>query len=86
MRVTLYSVVMVHLEGIQACRDMVLLSEIIRDIVAESGGLGVTTNFIAEIMSTIRALEWAVEHQKLKVIMNYDSSATVTAFTNQKLL
>ncbi|XP_026378740.1 uncharacterized protein LOC113273196 [Papaver somniferum] len=63
---------------------------IIRDhtgqfIAAESGGLGVTTNFVAEIMGTLCALEWAVKHNNLQVIVNTDSNAAMSVFSNNKL-
>ncbi|XP_026450792.1 uncharacterized protein LOC113350904 [Papaver somniferum] len=49
-------------------------------IAAESGGLGISTNFIAEIMGIICALEWAVQNSKEEVIINPDSTTAIRAF------
>ncbi|XP_026433054.1 uncharacterized protein LOC113330462 [Papaver somniferum] len=48
-------------------------------IFAESGGLGITTNYVAEFISCIKALEWAVEKQSFHLIMQSDSSMCVKA-------
>ncbi|XP_026459448.1 uncharacterized protein LOC113360119 [Papaver somniferum] len=54
-------------------------------LTAESGGLGNSTNFVAEIIGTINALEWAVKELKNKVIINSDSKEAVYAFSKNKL-
>ncbi|XP_026452252.1 uncharacterized protein LOC113352669 [Papaver somniferum] len=54
-------------------------------IAAESGGLGITTNFVAEVMGTLCALEWAVQHNKCQVIVNSDSKEAISVFSNNNL-
>ncbi|XP_026378092.1 uncharacterized protein LOC113272480 [Papaver somniferum] len=54
-------------------------------LTAESGGLGITTNFVAEILGTISALEWALIHLKDKLIINSDSTAAINAFMKNNL-
>ncbi|XP_026399738.1 uncharacterized protein LOC113295620 [Papaver somniferum] len=54
-------------------------------LIAESGGLGITTNFVAEILGTISALEWAVINFKDKLIINSDSIAAINAFMKNNL-
>ncbi|XP_026450722.1 uncharacterized protein LOC113350825 [Papaver somniferum] len=54
-------------------------------IFAESGGLGITTNYVAEFISCIKALEWEVEQQSVQLILQSDSSMCVTALQKQKL-
>ncbi|XP_026436585.1 uncharacterized protein LOC113334574 [Papaver somniferum] len=43
-------------------------------IFAESGGLGITTNYVSEFISCIKALEWAVEHLSFKLVLQSNSS------------
>ncbi|XP_026444797.1 uncharacterized protein LOC113345202 [Papaver somniferum] len=52
---------------------------------AERGGLGITTNFVVEVMGSLYALEWAVQHNKFQVIVNSDSKATISVFSNNNL-
>ncbi|XP_026420220.1 uncharacterized protein LOC113316217 [Papaver somniferum] len=54
-------------------------------ITAECGGLGISTNFIAEIMGALCAMEWDVLNQKEKIIINSDSTAAISAFMKNKL-
>ncbi|XP_026417291.1 uncharacterized protein LOC113312772 [Papaver somniferum] len=54
-------------------------------ITAESGGLGISTNFIAKIMGALCAMEWVVLNQKEKIIINSDSTAAISAFMKNKL-
>ncbi|XP_026455014.1 uncharacterized protein LOC113356176 [Papaver somniferum] len=51
----------------------------------ESGALGVSKKFVAEVLGTINALEWAVSEHKNKVTINSDSKAAITAFTKNKI-
>ncbi|XP_026428530.1 uncharacterized protein LOC113324428 [Papaver somniferum] len=54
-------------------------------LAAECGGLGVSTNYVAEIMGTINALEWVVKNLKDKVIITFDSKDAISAFSKNKL-
>ncbi|XP_026383614.1 uncharacterized protein LOC113279122 [Papaver somniferum] len=54
-------------------------------IAAESGGLGITTNFVAEVMGTLCALEWTIQHKKLQVIVNSDSKEALSVFCTKNL-
>ncbi|XP_026396694.1 uncharacterized protein LOC113291371 [Papaver somniferum] len=49
-------------------------------IVAQAGGLGIATNFYAEVMAVLCAGEWAIRNDHLKVIFRSDSQAAITAF------
>ncbi|XP_026428747.1 uncharacterized protein LOC113324665 [Papaver somniferum] len=42
-------------------------------VTAESGGMGITTNFVAEIIGTISSMEWVVQNNQDKLIVNSDS-------------
>ncbi|KAI3982230.1 hypothetical protein MKX01_028360, partial [Papaver californicum] len=44
-----------------------------------SGGLGITTNYIAEVMDVIWAIEWAVSLRFRKIIINSDSKSVINA-------
>ncbi|XP_026458473.1 uncharacterized protein LOC113358985 [Papaver somniferum] len=46
------------------------------------GGLGVATNYFAEVMELLCAGEWAIMNGKLKVIFRIDSRAVITAFSS----
>ncbi|XP_026451430.1 uncharacterized protein LOC113351705 [Papaver somniferum] len=54
-------------------------------VFAESGGLGVITNYIAEFIASVIALEWAIEHQKYKIILQLDSKACIHSLMQQKI-
>ncbi|XP_026458765.1 uncharacterized protein LOC113359325 [Papaver somniferum] len=54
-------------------------------VFAETGGLGVTTNYVAEFMANIRTLEWAFENQKFKLILESDSKTCITSLIQQKI-
>ncbi|XP_026428348.1 uncharacterized protein LOC113324243 [Papaver somniferum] len=54
-------------------------------VYAESGGLGVLANYIAEFIASIRALEWALENQNFKIIPQTDSKACATTLLNKKI-
>ncbi|XP_026399287.1 uncharacterized protein LOC113295153 [Papaver somniferum] len=54
-------------------------------IFAESGGLGVTSNCVAEFISCIKALEWAVENQSFRLILQSDSKTCIIALQQQKI-
>ncbi|XP_026399493.1 uncharacterized protein LOC113295370 [Papaver somniferum] len=51
-------------------------------IYAEARGLGIATNFIAEVMAIIGAAKWAVQNNKLNICINSDSSAAIKAYTS----
>ncbi|XP_026398768.1 uncharacterized protein LOC113294596 [Papaver somniferum] len=53
--------------------------------VAATGGLGIATNFLAEIMAVLFAGEWAVANNFLDLCFRTDSSAAISAFRNGKL-
>ncbi|XP_026419414.1 uncharacterized protein LOC113315337 [Papaver somniferum] len=50
-------------------------------IVEIAGGLGVATNYYAEVMALLCVGEWAVKNGKLNVIFRIDSKAVITTFT-----
>ncbi|XP_026398784.1 uncharacterized protein LOC113294614 [Papaver somniferum] len=54
-------------------------------IYAESRGLGIATNIIAEIMAIIGAAEWAVENNRFNLCIQSDSNAAITAYTSEKI-
>ncbi|XP_026452755.1 uncharacterized protein LOC113353326 [Papaver somniferum] len=52
---------------------------------AGSGGLGISTNYIAEVMALVAAGEWAVSKHLLNVIFSLDSKAVIMAFSSDKI-
>ncbi|XP_026428587.1 uncharacterized protein LOC113324482 [Papaver somniferum] len=52
---------------------------------ASTGGLGVTSNYIAEIMDVIIAGEWAVKKRFTEVCFCLDSSAVLKSFINSNI-
>ncbi|XP_026459419.1 uncharacterized protein LOC113360088 [Papaver somniferum] len=52
---------------------------------AASGGLGLATNYLAEVMALIVAGEWAVSKQFREVCFQLDSNVVLLAFTNNKV-
>ncbi|XP_026416623.1 uncharacterized protein LOC113312070 [Papaver somniferum] len=54
-------------------------------IFAEAGGLGITTNYVAEFISCIKALEWAVDRHFFQLILQTDSSMCAKALHQQKI-
>ncbi|XP_026416755.1 uncharacterized protein LOC113312215 [Papaver somniferum] len=50
-------------------------------LVAMTGGLGVATNYYAEVMDLLCAGEWAIKNGKLEVIFRIDSKAVISAFS-----
>ncbi|XP_026411022.1 uncharacterized protein LOC113306282 [Papaver somniferum] len=47
---------------------------------AESKGIGIATNFIAEVMTIIGAAEWALQNNKLNICINSNSKAAVSEY------
>ncbi|XP_026451053.1 uncharacterized protein LOC113351250 [Papaver somniferum] len=68
-----------------ACFGFVCRGEKGEFIHAESRGLGIPTNFIAEIMAIIGAVEWALENNRFDLFIQSDSNAAITAYTSGKL-
>ncbi|XP_026436161.1 uncharacterized protein LOC113334026 [Papaver somniferum] len=54
-------------------------------VFAEYGGLGIVTNYIDEFIASIRALEWEVENQWFKVILQSDSKDCITSLTSHQI-
>ncbi|XP_026455155.1 uncharacterized protein LOC113356274 [Papaver somniferum] len=54
-------------------------------IFAESGGLGITTNYVAEFILCIKAMEWAVENQNVRLILQSDSKTCIITLKQQKI-
>ncbi|KAI3910876.1 hypothetical protein MKW98_022563 [Papaver atlanticum] len=52
-------------------------------IYAESGGIGVASNFVAEIFAIVRTVEWAVQSGKVKLVMQSDSKTVISMFQFQ---
>ncbi|XP_026459675.1 uncharacterized protein LOC113360377 [Papaver somniferum] len=63
----------------------IVMDNIGRFISAKSGGLGISTNFIAEIMGTLCAMEWVVKNHKEKITINSDSTAAISSYMKNKL-
>ncbi|XP_026458757.1 uncharacterized protein LOC113359316 [Papaver somniferum] len=49
------------------------------------GGLGIATNFVAEMMALVMAGEWAVSKSLLNVVFSLDSQAVLKAFTGNAI-
>ncbi|XP_026383854.1 uncharacterized protein LOC113279375 [Papaver somniferum] len=54
-------------------------------IYAESTGIGIASNFLAEIMEVIGSAEWAVQNGKLNIIICSNSYVVVQAYMTGKL-
>ncbi|XP_026428840.1 uncharacterized protein LOC113324767 [Papaver somniferum] len=54
-------------------------------IYVEATGLGIATNYIAELMAITGAAEWAIQNNKLNVCFNSDSKAAVSAYISGRL-
>ncbi|XP_026410886.1 uncharacterized protein LOC113306125 [Papaver somniferum] len=56
------------------------------DCLGEStGGLGVATNFLAEVMALVVAGEWEVKKKYVNVVFSLDSKVVLLAFSNGKI-
>ncbi|XP_026452043.1 uncharacterized protein LOC113352440 [Papaver somniferum] len=51
----------------------------------EAKEIGIATNFIAEVMATIGAAEWALQNNKFNICINSDSKAVVSAYISGRL-
>ncbi|XP_026399022.1 uncharacterized protein LOC113294859 [Papaver somniferum] len=47
---------------------------------AEARGLGITTNFIAELLAIISTAEWVIQEEVEDLTINIDSTSAVKAF------
>ncbi|XP_026450704.1 uncharacterized protein LOC113350801 [Papaver somniferum] len=54
-------------------------------IYAMAGGLGVATNFVAEVFAVLCAGEWAISKNFPKVCFQTDSQATITTFQSEQI-
>ncbi|XP_026419764.1 uncharacterized protein LOC113315723 [Papaver somniferum] len=54
-------------------------------IIPISGGLGISTNYYAEIYAVIIAGEWAIQNDFFNIVFRTNSMAVIHAFINQKL-
>ncbi|XP_026420221.1 uncharacterized protein LOC113316218 [Papaver somniferum] len=54
-------------------------------VYTETGGLGIVSNYVAKFIASIRALEWALENQKTKVILQSDSKACIISLIQQRI-
>ncbi|XP_026416812.1 uncharacterized protein LOC113312267 [Papaver somniferum] len=52
---------------------------------AASGGMGIATNYLAEVMALIVAGEWAINKHFQHVCFSLDSKAVLVAFSNNKV-
>ncbi|XP_026383966.1 uncharacterized protein LOC113279488 [Papaver somniferum] len=50
-----------------------------------SGGIGVATNFLGEVLAVVCAGEWAIQNNHLQVCFKTDSHAAVLAIQSNKL-
>ncbi|XP_026419613.1 uncharacterized protein LOC113315565 [Papaver somniferum] len=53
--------------------------------IAVTGGLGIATNFCAEVMVVINAYEWAVSKGFHQLIFRIDSSSVMTSFKQNRI-
>ncbi|OVA08056.1 Ribonuclease H domain [Macleaya cordata] len=53
---------------------------------AMSVGLGICTNFVAELLAIILGLEWALDRGWSKIWVTSDSQTTITCFASDKVL
>ncbi|XP_026458646.1 uncharacterized protein LOC113359187 [Papaver somniferum] len=67
------------------CRLWFFSKESCWSIFAESGGLGITTNYVAEFISCIKDLEWAVEHLSFELVLQSDSSMCAKALQQKNI-
>ncbi|XP_026459308.1 uncharacterized protein LOC113359968 [Papaver somniferum] len=54
-------------------------------LIAVAGGMGITTNFMAEVYAIINACEWAISKGFLKICIRSDSKAAITSFSFNKV-
>ncbi|XP_026442501.1 uncharacterized protein LOC113342051 [Papaver somniferum] len=54
-------------------------------IYAEATGLGIATNYIAELTVITGAAEWAIQNNKIDICINSDSKAVVNAYSSGRL-
>ncbi|XP_026399646.1 uncharacterized protein LOC113295532 [Papaver somniferum] len=54
-------------------------------LVVVSGGLGVSTNYYAEILAVLNAGEWAIRKGHEEILFRTDSLATISAFQSKKI-
>ncbi|XP_026438240.1 uncharacterized protein LOC113336778 [Papaver somniferum] len=54
-------------------------------VVAISGGLGVSTNYYAEVFAVLMAVEWAMNKGFNKLVFRTDSKAAINAFQNNTI-
>ncbi|XP_026451791.1 uncharacterized protein LOC113352141 [Papaver somniferum] len=54
-------------------------------VIAIAGGLGIATNFFAEIMAVFCAGEWAIKNGFSRLLFRSDSKAAIAAFKNAKV-
>ncbi|XP_026458687.1 uncharacterized protein LOC113359235 [Papaver somniferum] len=54
-------------------------------IYAEATGLGIATNYIAELMAITGAAEWDIQNNKLDICINSDFKAAVSAYMSGRL-
>ncbi|XP_026451628.1 uncharacterized protein LOC113351939 [Papaver somniferum] len=52
---------------------------------AMTGGLGIATNFVAEMMALVMSGEWDVSKSFLNVVFSLDSQAILKAFTGNRI-
>ncbi|XP_026419884.1 uncharacterized protein LOC113315849 [Papaver somniferum] len=55
-------------------------------LIAISGGLGISTNYYAEIFAILMAGEWAIHHGFKDLVFRTDSQAVINAFQSNNLL
>ncbi|XP_026420132.1 uncharacterized protein LOC113316125 [Papaver somniferum] len=54
-------------------------------LIAVAGGMGIATNFMAEVYAIINACEWAISKGFLKVCIRSDSKAAITSFSVNRI-
>ncbi|XP_026419871.1 uncharacterized protein LOC113315836 [Papaver somniferum] len=54
-------------------------------LIAMAGGLGVATNYYAEVMAILCAGEWAIQHGFFQLIFRTYSQSVIEAFKSQKM-
>ncbi|XP_026399254.1 uncharacterized protein LOC113295118 [Papaver somniferum] len=54
-------------------------------VIAISGGLGISTNYYAEVFAILMEGEWVIHHAFNEIVFRTDSKAAISAFQSNKL-
>ncbi|XP_026446444.1 uncharacterized protein LOC113347072 [Papaver somniferum] len=54
-------------------------------LIVVAGGMGIATNFMAEVFAVINACEWAISKGFLKICIRTDSKSVINSFSARKV-